>query len=214
MRCNRPNYERIRLAYLYYENSRQLLPRLAARPTSPRYSPTYLDVWREAKEAEEAEKVGASEAKAKAKAIENKAFDDEKAAWVKRQGSERLKVAVARGYKANRTYALERAAAEFPEFWVDTADELEWNDRPDPSETALDMEIKIREHLEELGQDEHTDARVVWLTEAPAAVDDKLDETGEQFEAQEAIVISPYLSRYALAMPVDPDQQVKVETSE
>lgn len=204
---------RIRLAHEHYTESDDY-PVLAGPTEEPDKFADLMEAWRETVEKEEAETAAESKAKSDVQTKENAAFSEQMTTWVSKHGSGRLKVAVERGYKSNRTYALERAAAEFPEFWVDTAEDLEWNDRVDPSETALDLEIRVRESIEKLGLNEETDARIVWLTEAPRAVDEKLDEEGEQFEPQEAIVISSYLQRYTLAMPVDVEHRVSLEASD
>lgn len=204
---------RIRLAHEYYSESPDF-PTLPAPTEDPGEFAEGIEAWQGAVEQAAAESAEESRAESEAEATANAAFEAERSVWVAEHGSQRLKLAVERGYKANRTYALERAAIEFPEFWVDTAEDLEWNERVDPSETALDLEIQTREVIEKLDLDSGTDARIVWLIEAPRAVDRALEEADEEFEPQEVIVVTQYLHRYALAMPVDPDHRVNLAASE
>jgi hypothetical protein len=202
--------KRLRLAHVYYEES-PAYPVLPAPTEKPDEFANGFEAWRAAVDEENAASTAHSQAESESQELQNKAFEEDKATWVASHGSERLKLAVERGYKANRTYALERAGSEFPDFWVDTAEDMEWNERVDPSKEALDIEIQTRGTIETLGLDDGADTRIVWLTEAPRGVDKKLDESGEQFEPQEAVVVTPYLRRYSLALPVDPDARVEVE---
>lgn len=136
-------------------------------------------------------------------AVEQARFRLEMKEWVSQHGSPRLRAAIQRNYKANTTYAGERAAIEMPGFWVDSAGDAEWGERSDPSEEALALEDEVRSDLENEKRDLET--RVVWLTEAPRALDRRLEEEDDEFEPQEAIIVLRYLSRYVLVMPVDTD---------
>lgn len=131
-------------------------------------------------------------------ATENVRFRLEMEEWVQIHGSKRLRAAVDREYKANTTYAMERAASEMPEFWVDTADDAGWGERSDPSEEALLLESAVQKHMAEHELDLET--RIVWLTEPPRSLERWLE---DELEAQEAIVVIGYLGRYDLVMPID-----------
>lgn len=132
-------------------------------------------------------------------------FDQARSSWIDEHGSERLRIAQRRSYKINRLYALERAAKEFPEFWVDTSEESIIRERTDPSMTALELEDEIRNWITEQEIDESLDPRIVWLVDPPKALEEHLDESGCIFEQQEAILINDYLVRYSLILPLDRD---------
>ncbi|HEX9966600.1 MAG TPA: hypothetical protein VGB06_01510 [Solirubrobacterales bacterium] len=204
---------RLRLAWEHYGDSEDY-PVLPSPTEDPVEFAEQYERWRTSTELEKAAEEKEAKKTTEIQKAESAAFAEEMSSWVAEHGSKRLKVAVERNYKSNRTYARERAAAEFPEFWVDTAEHLEWEERVDPSEEALDLEVRVRESIKSLGLDSKTDTRIVWLTEAPGAVDEILEEAGEVFEPQEAIVVSPYLHRYALAMPVDENHRVRVEADD
>jgi hypothetical protein len=117
---------------------------------------------------------------------EQKRYDNEKSHWIKLHGSEHLKDAFELGYNINKTYVIERAKQEFPDYIVDYYDKAGWDSRRNPSIEALN-EVK------ELIKKEYC-ADVVWLT-------DPLDisEYGRHyFEESEAIVIENYLGSYDL----------------
>lgn len=205
--------KRLRHSHDRYEAVEEGYPVLSTPTQDPLEFADGIEEWLNATEKERAAAATKAEAEMAGEIANNEAFEREMGEWVAAHGSARLRAAVKRRYKANRTYALERAAAEFPHFWVDTSEDLEWHDRIDPTAAALELEAQIGALLERLEIGE-AEARIVWLTEAPREVDQVLDEIGEQFEPQEAIVVSPYLRRYQLAIPVDPAQHVKLESSE
>lgn len=130
-------------------------------------------------------------------------FREDMATWAAENGSDRLKAALKRDYRANTTYAVERASYEFPGFWVDTAGDCEWGERTDPSEEALRLEEAVEAHIEASGLG--LPHRIVWLEEAPRALDRMLEEEGESFEAEEAILVPGYLGRYELVLPLSED---------
>jgi hypothetical protein len=130
------------------------------------------------------------------------AFEGEMRSWVADNGSARLKMAVARDYKANATYVRERAAVEYPTFWVHTANKDLWRERTDPSLDALETEQRVSARVAERG-DSDLEVRIVWLVAPPRDLDVWLDARDEMFEESEAILLSPYLGRYALLEPLD-----------
>lgn len=130
------------------------------------------------------------------------AFEEEMRSWVADNGSARLKMAVARGYKANATYVRERAAVEYPSFWVHTANQDLWRERTDPSLDALEIERRVATRVAERG-DTDLEVRIVWLIEPPKDLDEWLDARDEMFEECEAILLSSYLGRYSLLEPLD-----------
>jgi hypothetical protein len=107
-------------------------------------------------------------------------------AWIKSNGSSRLKKSVAAGYDSQRLYVTERAAVEFPEAIVDFEGNSDWKSRSLPSEKALDRSIAINESLNE----GDTLTQVVWLT---------TDEDGNELDEEyEVVVIQDYLGKYTL----------------
>lgn len=128
-------------------------------------------------------------------------FAMEKDAWIQEHGSTRLKRANARQYKVNRLYAQERADEEFPRFWLETGDGARWGERTDPSEAALDLEEQVREGLTTRWGE--MDARIVWLITPPAELAARWEIPSLEWEAQEAILVQPYLGRYRLFLPLD-----------
>ncbi|HEV2813742.1 MAG TPA: hypothetical protein VGW10_10870 [Solirubrobacteraceae bacterium] len=128
------------------------------------------------------------------------AFATEMRAWVDAHGSDRLKLMVERGYKANQTYARERAASEFPVYWVDTNESARWRERTDPSAEALALETAERTYAATVSQD--LSPLIVWLTDPPAHLDQALTAKGVDFVAGESIHIAKYLGRYSLYLPL------------
>lgn len=113
-------------------------------------------------------------------------YENEKSQWVKLYGSKHLKDAFELGYDINKTYVIERAKYEFPDYIVDYSDKAGWDSRRNPSIEALN-EVK------ELIKKEYC-AEVVWLTDP---VD--ISKYGRHnFEESEAIVIEDYLGSYDL----------------
>lgn len=92
--------------------------------------------------------------------------------WIAAHGSERLKMAHRQGYSVTRLYAEERAALEYPSYYLDYDDSAEWTNRASPSEAAM---------LEA----ERVGGRVVW-------VKNSREGNGE------AVVIRGFLGKYDL----------------
>lgn len=139
------------------------------------------------------------------------AFETAMDAWIEEHGSQRLRLARERGYKVTSSYAKERAERELPETWVDTADRAAWRERVDPSYAALRFESAVVNWMEE--RDMPYSCVIVWLIEPPSSMAEALeresedDPLGKDFEQQEAILISGYLDRYNVFLPVDPDER-------
>ena len=129
-------------------------------------------------------------------------FDGMRTSWIGAHGSDRLRIAQERGYKVNRLYAVERAAHEFPQFWIDTSNESVVRERTDPSMKALEIEDMVRKWIVDHELDERLDPKIVWLVEPPNELQERLEESGDYFEQQEAILISSYLGRYSVVMPI------------
>ena len=115
------------------------------------------------------------------------AVEAERLAWIEAHGSEYLRTAVGAGYNCQRTYVIERAALELPDFGVDYKDEHKWRSRSCPSEAALTASLALQAG----GQ---PTATVVWMTPASAYGDGDYYDS----EAGEAIRITGYLGRYTL----------------
>ena len=137
----------------------------------------------------------------KGRGLDPDRFEKEMKDWIKDFGSVRLRRAAERGYKVNATYARERAALEFPDFWVHTRPEEIWSERTDPSEDALELEQAVL--ARPVSRADDLSARIVWLTGPPADLDENLEEAGEIFEPCEAILLRPYLGRYSLLRPLE-----------
>ncbi len=140
----------------------------------------------------EARRGPALEAKAEASR-----FDREKEEWVAQYGSDRLRLALQRGYKINRTYALERAAHDIPGAWIDTADTADLRERTDPSMRALEFEEQVNDFFQRRGID--AEGVIMWVAEGPRSDDQLL------LVDEEAVVVRNYLGRYTAIIPVDPD---------
>jgi hypothetical protein len=162
-----------------------------------------IEPWLDEVEAREAAETKASEEEKLREDEVLRRFRLEQRGWISEHGSERLRAALAGGYKVNTSYTLERAESELPGFWVDTAEDSEWEERADPSFEALAIESAARERLAAIDPD--LEVRIVWLTETPRSLDQKLEQQGWEFEPQEAILVRPYLGRYVLVMPLDRD---------
>jgi len=175
-------------------------PQIPAPTEDPEEFLTAIEPWMEQAAVEQKEEEAREEEREKEKGVADARFRMEMKEWIRIHGSNRLRAAVQRGYKANTTYAMERSAKETPGFWVDTAGDAEWGERSDPSEEALALESEVQGRLTE--QTANLEARIVWLTEPPRALDRWLEENDDAFEAQEAIVVTDYLNRYVLVMPV------------
>lgn len=197
-----PVRSRLRKAHALYMEV-EPYPLISTPTEEPEEFLEAIEPWIKQVEAEHIAETEETEEREKAEAIASAQFRMEMRDWVEQQGSPRLRAAVRRDYKANTTYAMERAETEMPGFWVDTAGDAEWSERSDPSEAALVIESAAQARLEDLGV--VLESRIIWLTEPPRALERWLDDEGYEFEAQEAIVISAYLGRYVLVMPVDPD---------
>lgn len=128
-------------------------------------------------------------------------FGFELALWVTEHGSPRLRTAHKRGYKVNATYARERAALEFPAYWVDTNESALIKDRTDPSTDALAAETEALEAVEASVHDGLV-TRVVWMLQPPADLALWLSGKYKKFSHCEAVRISGYLGRYSLYLPL------------
>lgn len=139
-------------------------------------------------------------------------FDGQREAWIADHGSERLKAAARRGYKVNHTYAVERAAMEYPRFWVDTSTESEIRERTDPSIKALKLEDAVRAWMSTRSLDaDGTEPKIVWLVEPPKELAEFAESNGWYVDQQEAISVPEFLGRYLLILPVEEDLQRPVE---
>lgn len=162
------------------------IPMLPSPSNDPDVILRYLEAWIQGHPEERTRKLSS---------VTRAHFESGIETWVSRHGSRRLKQAILRGYKANRLYAQERSAADFPGFWVDTSGSARWRDRTDPSEAALDLEaeLTVRYPMPEVNP------RIVWLVDPP----NDLEEEYGGIDEQEAILIDGFLGRYQLLLPVD-----------
>lgn len=146
---------------------------------------------RERKKAiEEQDKLVLEEGKKK----KEKVFIEERNKWITEQGSQYLKDALELGYKINRKYVFERASKELENFKVDIDDKAYWQEKCNPSESALE---EVKGLIEE-----GYNAEIVWLTDAVEDADEKDEYYYEPFEPCEAIVIFDYLGKYNLVKEI------------
>lgn len=121
-------------------------------------------------------------------------FEKDKIEWIKKHGSEHLKVAIDLGYNCQRKYALERAEKEFPNYVLDYNSTADYYARSCPSEDAL---FEVKELI-----DKGYNAKVVWLINEPSnhieSDDSDIDYCSNDFVECEAILIKDYLGNYEL----------------
>jgi len=87
----------------------------------------------------------ATEKREEEKLAAQRILDEDKVKWIATHGSERLKLAVAEGYNAQKQYVIERAAVELGVgATVDYDDKGKWKDRSCPSLDALTLEKELK----------------------------------------------------------------------
>jgi len=124
--------------------------------------------------------------------------------WIAEHGSERLRLAYGRGYVVNRLYVVERSRKEMPGFWVDTTGAAVFKRRANPSVAALNLETGVDEHLAGLYDD--VASVIVWMTEPPKDLQTYIEEENLVVEEQmEALLVSDWLGRHDLYLPIDPE---------
>lgn len=186
------------IRYYSYNRAKELLNSKLSHPlVDDVTSEKIAEIDRAIAEAKELRKAMDGEAKAKEERdedlriaqveAEKQRKREEMADWIERYGDEQLQLAHANGYKCHRLYASQRAALEYPGFILDFNDKSTWNERVSPSLTAL----------KQLGAYPNTNAEIVWIT---GLGDD--EEAIDEFECFEAIVISKYLGKYDLILPI------------
>ena len=139
---------------------------------------------------EEARRQANERARAAEEAREQK-WQAEMAAWIKQNGSDRLRLAYERGYNVRGLYVRERAAKEFPGFVPDMDGRADWEERVSPTEEALEVETEAIELAKANGLSEDN-VRIVWLTKPPRDMEDVVE------EPEEAVVVRGFLDRYDL----------------
>ncbi|MFL5846718.1 MAG: hypothetical protein ACJ762_18705 [Solirubrobacteraceae bacterium] len=145
--------------------------------------------------------------------VDEQTYRSEMAQWIAVHGSKRLKEAHERGYIVDRLYALERVARDWPGMWVDIGRTAEINPRANPSEAALHTETDVLNYVATEYPAKAPSVRIVWLKTFPRDMQTYLDEHDEFFEEEqgEAILLEPWLGRYRLILPVDPDLRAPEE---
>jgi hypothetical protein len=112
---------------------------------------------------------------------------EERLAWARDHGSERLRRAIEADYNCNRLYWNERAALEYPGYTLDYDGNAEWKDRSCPSLEALNERDEVLETHPGIK------ATIVWLTDEPQAWpiarDEKEYDYSEEFEQCEAVLV-------------------------
>ncbi|MFX4261256.1 hypothetical protein ACOBQJ_03530 [Pelotomaculum propionicicum] len=137
---------------------------------------------------EEQEVENSRKAKEEAARITSRA---EKTAWIEEHGSNHLRRATALGYSCQGLYVKERAAMEFPGFYVDLDEHTKWKSRgwPSPETITMQLDLQAKGYLVE----------VVWLTRPPKDASEypyKIYEKG--FNPCEALVVKEYLGKHTL----------------
>lgn len=175
-------------------------PQVAEPTDEPEAFLSTLLPWLDSAEKLEEQELASQEEESRLEAETHERFMEEMRGWSEIFGSKRLKAALAGGYKANTTYALERAAMEIPGFWVDTASDMDWAERSDPSLEALELEGAAKAQFSALNE---LETAIVWLKEAPRSLVRALEGDDLEFDPQETLIGLGYLGRYAVALPVD-----------
>lgn len=116
---------------------------------------------------------------------EIKKYENEKSKWIELYGDQFLKYSLRLNDTIDKTYVIERANREFPDYEVDYDDNARWDEKSNPDAEILN-EVK---DLIEKGYC----AKVVWLTNGVYDEDES-----DYFEERETIVIRKYLGRYDL----------------
>lgn len=110
-------------------------PRLADKAAA---RSAYAKAEKERRAAEKVDQQAREEQRATEREIAREKREHQTTTWVETHGSERLKLALAGGYKCNSLYLRERIALELGEGWVvDTGDKAEVEERCAPSLGAL-----------------------------------------------------------------------------
>jgi len=117
-------------------------------------------------------------------------FDADKVVWVNQYGSPELQRRVNAGYDATREYVTHRVAKELSGEWViDWKDRCKFQDRPYPSDHALDIADSVTSKKLVIDKVE-----VVWLTK---------DADGKSAHPRhEAVWVKEYLGKYDLYLPI------------
>ena len=143
--------------------------------------------------ANQIERDAATEAQAKIKL--------ERSNWIQEHGSERLKLAIKNGYFIESLYVKERAAVEYPGWFVDIDDEITWSKASNPS-------IKSLRSLEEIKASEPDIADN--LTIAYSSSDCEYGELMQFFGSEnkipsQIIILSGFLGEFTLLKPIYED---------
>lgn len=113
------------------------------------------------------------------------AYEAERAAWIERHGSRRLRLAAERGYKHDGIYRDERLATDLPDYR--TLRNVKTGELVNPTEEALEAEG--------VALDAGHEARLVWVKDT---------EDGDQGEAVE---VTGYLGRHTVYLLVNEEAE-------
>jgi hypothetical protein len=106
--------------------------------------------------------------------------DTNKKSWIEAHGSPHLKRAYKKGYHCQREYIMQRCQKELPGFTVDFDEKKVFQERPFPSEKALDEEEFIQ------GKCDNLEVRVMW----------------DKKEKCEVVAVTNYLGKYKLSKTI------------
>jgi len=148
-------------------------------------------------------------------------FELEMLRWVADQGSDRLKLGVADGYRMMPVYLNERIKREVPGFYAHLPKEGDpklWQPRTGPSEEALRLRRAVQDCIDEheFHGSRPPKVEIGWMKEPPKAMHDSEARTewngDELFDPEipfEVIVVPDWLGRYVLfaAVWTDEDDQ-------
>jgi hypothetical protein len=124
------------------------------------------------------------------------AYDHERERWIADRGSQRLKLAAARGYRHDGMYRDERLAQDLPGFISSLGRNPGIREAINPSQEALELETSVLERIAkgDLGE---LEARLVWV-----------QDTGfDGVPSGEYVEVKPYLGRHSVYKPADPDRE-------
>jgi hypothetical protein len=96
------------------------------------------------------------------RAAADASYVSERKRWIAARGSERLKLAAARGYKHDAIYRDERLVQELPEFVGALPRESQVREAINPSAEALEAESRVLDRVEN-GRFGDVDVRIVWV---------------------------------------------------
>jgi hypothetical protein len=128
------------------------------------------------------------------KARGDREYEEERKQWIAQHGSQRLKLAAARGYRHDGAYRDERLGDDLPGFVGSLGKKPEIREVINPTDKALQVETEVLERIAR-GDIGELEARLVWVQDR---------DFGGAPEG-EYVEVKGYLGRHTVYRPVDPD---------